>query len=443
MYEKEMSSYIWDQAETLPRPELEQLQVARLRGCVERVSQSVPFYRDKLAQAGVTASDIRSLDDLTNIPFTTKQELRDHYPFGLFAVPRDQVVRVHASSGTTGTMTVVGYTRSDLELWAHLMARVLAAAGMSAADVAHNALGYGLFTGGLGFHDGATLIGATVIPVSGGNTRRQVQILRDFGSTVLCCTPSYALLIAEVAAAEGVDMTGLPLRVGIFGAEPWSEQMRREIEARLGLEAFDTYGLSEIIGPGVASECEHHQGLHIYEDYFIPEIIDPNTGEPLPDGEVGELVLSSVTKEAMPLLRYRTRDRTRLLREPCACGRTSVRMARVLGRTDDMLVIRGVNVFPSQVEAAILEIGGVAPQYQLIVDRERGPLDELEVRVEAPASLFDDPERLGQLERRLNDGIQSTLGITCRVQIVAPGEIPRSEGKAVRVLDKRQDAAGS
>jgi phenylacetate-CoA ligase len=438
MFAKETMSYIWDQSETLPRPELEQLQVARLRSCVERVSQSVPFYRDRLAQAGVTASDIRALDDLASVPLTTKQDLRDHYPFGLFAVPLDQVVRCHASSGTTGKMTVVGYTRQDLDLWANLFARALAAAGVTQADIAHNALGYGLFTGGLGFHDSATLIGATVIPVAAGNTRRQIQIMQDFGSTVLCSTPSYALLIAEMAAEEGVDMAALPLRVGIFGAEPWSDQMRQEIEARLGIVAFDTYGLSEIIGPGVASECEYHQGRHIYEDHFIPEIVDPQTGKRLPDGEVGELVLSSVTKEAIPLLRYRTRDRTRLLREPCACGRTSVRMARVQGRTDDMIVVRGVNVFPSQIEAVLLESGEVAPHYQLIVDREHNSLDELEVRVEAPAGLWGDAERLGELERRLGDDIQSTLGITCSVQLVAPGELPRSEGKAVRVVDKRR-----
>jgi phenylacetate-CoA ligase len=441
MYAQEMTSYIWDRAETLPRPELEQLQVTRLRECAERVSQNVPFYRDKLAQARVTASDIGTLDDLSNIPFTTKQDLRDHYPFGLLAVPFQQIVRIHASSGTTGKMTVVGYTRADLDLWANVMMRILAAAGVYTTDIVHNALGYGLFTGGLGFHDGAALIGATIVPVSGGNTKRQVQIMQDFGSTVLCCTPSYALLIAEVAAEEGIDMVALPLKVGVFGAEPWSEQMRREIEARLGIVAFDTYGLSEIIGPGVASECAHRQGLHINEDHFIPEIVDPTTGERLPDGEVGELVLSAITKEAMPLLRYRTRDRTRLLREPCPCGRTTVRMARVQGRTDDMIVVRGVNIFPSQVEAVLLESGEVTPHYQLVVDRERRALDDLEVRVEVPARLWGDTERLGQLERRLGDSIQSTLGITCSVQLVAPGEIPRDEGKAVRVVDKRQNVA--
>jgi phenylacetate-CoA ligase len=438
MSEKEMTSYIWDQAETLPRPDMEQLQIARLRECVERVAQTVPFYREKLAQAGVTASDIRTLDDLSKIPFTIKQDLRDHYPFGLFAVPMPQIVRVHASSGTTGKLTVVGYTANDITLWANMIARALAAAGVTNMDIIHNAYGYGLFTGGLGFHDGATLLGAAVIPISGGNTRRQVQIMQDFGSTVLCCTPSYTLLIAEVAAEEGVDLRALPLKVGLFGAEPWSDQMRQEIEARLGLLALDHYGLSEIIGPGVASECVHQQGLHLCEDHFIPEIIDPGTGERLPDGAVGELVLSSVTKEALPLLRYRTGDRTRLIREPCACGRTTVRMAKVLGRTDDMIVVRGVNVFPSQVEAVLLQVGEVAPHYQIIVDRGRDSLDALEVLVEAPAEIFDNPDRLSQLERRLSSNMQSTLGITCTVQLAAPGQIPRSEGKAVRVVDKRQ-----
>ncbi|HEY3231460.1 MAG TPA: phenylacetate--CoA ligase, partial [Roseiflexaceae bacterium] len=411
MSEKEMTSYIWDQAETLPRPDMEQLQIARLRECVERVAQTVPFYREKLAQAGVTASDIRTLDDLSKIPFTIKQDLRDHYPFGLFAVPMPQIVRVHASSGTTGKLTVVGYTANDITLWANMIARALAAAGVTNMDIIHNAYGYGLFTGGLGFHDGATLLGAAVIPISGGNTRRQVQIMQDFGSTVLCCTPSYTLLIAEVAAEEGVDLRALPLKVGLFGAEPWSDQMRQEIEARLGLLALDHYGLSEIIGPGVASECVHQQGLHLCEDHFIPEIIDPGTGERLPDGAVGELVLSSVTKEALPLLRYRTGDRTRLIREPCACGRTTVRMAKVLGRTDDMIVVRGVNVFPSQIETVILQVGETEPHYQIIVDRGSTTLDELDVLVEAHAAIFDDAERLSQLERRLTYDMESMLGI--------------------------------
>jgi phenylacetate-CoA ligase len=435
---KAITPYIWDTAETLPRAELEQLQITRLRSCVERVAETVPFYREKLAQSSITPGSIHSLDDLARLPFTNKQDLRDHYPFGLLAVPLDQVVRVHASSGTTGKLTVVGYTRADLDLWAGMMARALAAAGVTSSDIVHNAYGYGLFTGGLGFHDGATRVGAVVIPISGGNTKRQVQIMRDFGSTALCCTPSYALLIAETLAEEGVDPASLQLKVGLFGAEPWSEQMRREIEARLGIRAFDHYGLSEVIGPGVASECVHQQGLHINEDHFIPEIIDPVTGERLPDGEVGELVFSCVTKEALPLLRYRTRDRVRLMREPCACGRTTVRMAKVVGRTDDMIIVRGVNVFPSQIETVLLEFGEVTPHYQIVIDRGRTTLDELDVLVEAPAEVYENPERLAQLERRLTYGVESMLGITCKVTLVGPKQIQRSEGKAVRVVDKRQ-----
>jgi len=438
MNSKTINPYIWDSVETLPRAELEQLQVARLRACVARVAQQTPFYRDKLAAAGVTAESIRTLADLTRLPFTTKQDLRDHYPFGLLAVPRQAVVRVQASSGTTGKLTVVGYTRADLELWANLLARALAAAGITAADVVQNAYGYGLFTGGLGFHYGAERVGATVIPASGGNTKRQLQLMQDLGSTVLCSTPSYALLMAEVAAEEGIDLTALALKVGMFGAEPWSDAMRAEIEARWGLRAFDHYGLSEIIGPGVAGECIHRQGLHIYEDHFIPEIIDSASGEPLPAGETGELVLSCVTKEALPLLRYRTRDRTRLIREPCACGRTLVRMDKVLGRTDDMIIVRGVNVFPSQIESVLLQVDGLTPHYQLVVDRSHSHLDELDVLVEASDELFSQTEHVSLLERRLSYDIQSALGITCKVQLVGPKQIQRSEGKAVRVVDKRQ-----
>jgi phenylacetate-CoA ligase len=435
---KPIEPYIWDKAESLPRHEIEQLQVARLRACVERVSRSVPFYRELLAQAGIVADDIRTPDDLARLPFTTKQDLRDHYPFGLLAVPLEQVVRIHASSGTTGKLTVVGYTRADLDLWSQMIARALAAAGVIASDIVHNAYGYGLFTGGLGFHDGATLIGAAVIPVSGGNTKRQLQIMQDFGSTTLCCTPSYALLLAETAAEEGIDLMKLPLKAGLFGAEPWSERMRLEIEKHLGLRAFDHYGLSEIIGPGVASECIHQQGLHINEDHFIAEIVDPVSGARLPDGAVGELVFSCVTKQALPLLRYRTRDRTRLTREPCVCGRTTARMDKLLGRTDDMIVVRGVNVFPSQIESVLLQVGEVAPHYQLVVDRSKAFLDELDVLVEVSAEVFGSPERLSQLERRLKLEVQSVLGITCQVQLVRPKEIQRSEGKAVRIVDKRR-----
>jgi phenylacetate-CoA ligase len=429
--------YIWDTAETMSLAEREELQLTRLRTCVERVVAHVPFYRTQLAATGITTEQIRTLADLARLPFTTKQDLRDHYPYGLFATPLAEVVRLHASSGTTGKLTVVGYTRNDLALWADLMARALAAAGVTPHDIVQNAYGYGLFTGGLGFHAGAERIGATVAPVSGGNTRRQVQLLQDFGCTVLCCTPSYALLIAEVAAEAGVDVTGLPLRVGLFGAEPWSKQMQATIEAQLGITAFDHYGLSEIIGPGVAGECHYHQGLHINEDHFLPEIIDPATGERLPEGEVGELVLTCLTKEALPLLRYRTGDRTRLLREPCPCGRTTVRMAKVLGRTDDMITVRGVNLFPSQVEAALLQFGEVAPHYQLMVDRSRTLLDELTVLVERPLEVTLSAEQAAALHQRLHAHLHSALGIACQLQLVEPKQIQRSEGKAVRVVDRR------
>lgn len=431
-------SYIRDEAEAIPLPEREKFQVESLRAGIDRLSQKVPFYREKLRQAGVTAGSIRSLEDLARLPITTKGDLRHNYPFGLVAVPMKDVIRVHASSGTTGKPTVVAYTRNDIELWSDLMARTYAAAGVTEEDIVHNAYGYGLFTGGLGFHYGAERLGATVIPVSGGNTKRQLMILRDFGSTVLCCTPSYALLIAELAEEDSIDLKSLPLRVGLFGVEPWSERMREEIESRLGIVALNIYGLSEVIGPGVAVECTERQGLHIFEDHFIPEIIDPDTDESLPDGELGELLLTCVTKEALPLLRYRTRDRTRLMREKCACGRTSARMERLLGRTDDMIIVRGVNVFPSQIETVLLQVGDVGPHYQIIVDRSAAYMDELDVLVEAPAEIYGNQDHLVQLEKRLSFEVQSALGITCNVKLVAPRQIERSEGKAVRVVDKRK-----
>ena len=431
-------SYIRDKAEALSREELELLQLASLREGVERLSASVPFYREKLAGAKLNADSIRSIDGLARLPFTTKADLRDNYPFGMLAVPLNEVIRIHASSGTTGKPTVVAYTARDLSLWSELMARVYAAAGVTKDDVVQNAYGYGLFTGGLGFHYGAEAIGAAVIPVSGGNTRRQLMIMQDFGATVLCCTPSYSLLIAEVAEQGGIDLKSLPLRVGLFGAEPWSERMRAEIESRLGILALNVYGLSEVIGPGVAVECTRKQGLHIFEDQFIAEIVDPQTGEPVPDGEMGELVLTCITKEALPLLRYRTRDRTRLFREPCACGRTTARMDRIIGRTDDMIIVRGVNVFPSQIETVLLEIGGVEPHYQIVVDRTSAYMDELDVLVEAPAHIYGNSDHLVQLEKRLSFEVQSTLGINCNVRMVGPREIERSEGKAVRVVDKRK-----
>src|SRR5262245_45006156 len=432
-----VSSYIWDDVETLPQVDMERLQVERLRAGIERMSKAVPFYRAKLSEAGVTADSIRSLEDLDRLPFTTKTDLRDNYPFGLVAVPMKEVIRLHASSGTTGKPTVVAYTRNDVALWSDLMARAYAAAGVTEDDVVHNAYGYGLFTGGLGFHYGAERLGATVIPVSGGNTKRQLMIMRDFGSTVLCCTPSYSLLIAEVAEEDGIDLKSLPLKVGIFGAEPWSESMREEIESRLGVVALNVYGLSEVIGPGVSAECAEKQGMHIFEDHFIPEIVDPNTGERLPDGELGELVFTCVTKEALPLLRYRTRDRTRLIREKCACRHSTARTERIVGRTDDMIIIRGVNVFPSQIETVLLRVGEVEPHYQIVVDRGAEYLDELDLLVEASAEIYGNQESLIQLEKRLNYEVQSALGITCNVKLVGPREITRSEGKATRVVDKR------
>jgi phenylacetate-CoA ligase len=430
-------SYIRDEVETIPPQDMQTLQVERLRAGIERLSKTVPFYREQLHEAGVTANSIRSREDLARLPFTTKRDLRDHYPFGLVAVPMKDVIRVHASSGTTGQPTVVAYTRHDIRLWSELMARTYAAAGVTDEDMVHNAYGYGLFTGGLGFHYGAERLGATVIPVSGGNTKRQLMIMRDFGSTVLCCTLSYALLLAEVAEEDGIDLKSLPLKVGIFGAEPWSERMRAEIESRLRLVALNVYGLSEVMGPGVAVECTAKQGMHIFEDHFMPEIIDPSTNEPLPDGDMGELVLTCITKEALPLIRYRTRDRTRLMREQCACGRTTVRMDRLVGRTDDMIIVRGVNVFPSQIETVLLQMGEVEPHYQIIVDRSAHSMDELDVLVEVSAEMHGNQDRLVQLEKRVCYEVQSALGITCNIKLVGPREIERSEGKAVRVVDKR------
>jgi phenylacetate-CoA ligase len=431
------TSYIRNEVEAAAQEKIASLQLARLRAGVDRVSKSVPFYRDRLIEAGVHADGIDSIDDLARLPFTIKSDLRDNYPFGLLAVPMGEVIRIHASSGTTGKPTVVAYTRDDINLWAELMARSYAAAGVTANDIVHNAYGYGLFTGGLGFHYGAERLGAAVVPVSGGNTKRQIMLMRDFGCTVLCCTPSYSLLIAEIAEEDGIDLKSLPLRVGLFGAEPWSERMREEIESRLGIVALNVYGLSEIIGPGVSVECTEKQGMHIFEDHFIPEIIDPHTNERLPDGELGELVLTCLTKEALPLIRYRTRDRTRLVRGRCRCGRTNVRMERVIGRTDDMIIVRGVNVFPSQIETVLLQVGGVEPHYQIVVDRTSDYMDELDVLVEAPAEVYGKKDHSIHLEKRLSFEVQSALGITCNVKLVAPREIERSEGKAQRVVDKR------
>ena len=427
---------MWDSLEAISRDEMAALQAERLRDCVARVAANVPMYQGRLGAAGITAEDMRSLDDLARLPFTVKQDLRDNYPYGLFAAPMDEVVRLHASSGTTGKMTVVGYTANDISMWADLAARALSIAGVDRRDVIHVAYGYGLFTGGLGLHYGGERLGATVVPVSAGNTRRQVELAQDFGATVLCCTPSYSLLIAEQATEAGVDLSRL--RVGVFGAEPWSEEMRSEIEARLGILALDIYGLSEVMGPAVSMECPYKRGLHLAEDHFIPEVVDPTTGEPLTDGDIGELTLTCVTKEALPLLRYRTGDLTRLERGQCECGRTTARMSKPLGRTDDMLIIRGVNVFPSQIEAELLRIEGLEPHYELHLTRGESQMDELAVRVEASESLLGDVDVYSIVGRTLSATLQSALGLGCRVDVVAPRELPRSEGKAVRIVDNRR-----
>ena len=432
---------IWNEEfETLPREALEALQLKRLKSTVEQVYATVSFYKKKLDEKGIKPSDIQSLQDLRRLPFTTKADLRDNYPFGLFCVPMENVVRMHATSGTTGKPIVVGYTKRDIDIWAELMARTLSCAGIHKGDIIHNAFGYGLFTGGLGFHYGAEKIGASVIPISGGNTKRQVTIMKDFGPTAVTCTPSYALYIAEVAQEMSIDpAVDFKIKAGCFGAEPWSEKMKDEIEKRVGIDAIDTYGLTEVIGPGVSSEClEAKSGLHIFEDHFIPEIIDPETEDPLPYGKKGELVFTTITKEAFPVIRFRTRDITSLNPEFCVCGRTYVRMERVAGRTDDMIIIRGVNVFPSQIESVLMHIEGIEPHYQLIVDQE-GSLDILEVQVEVNERIFSDElKQLEKLEKKVEKEIKEMLGTTCRCKLVEPKTIQRSEGKAKRVIDKRK-----
>lgn len=430
--------YYNEEFETLPRQALEALQLKRLQAMLERIYSNVPFYRDSLKKNGLAPSDLKSLDDLRRFPFTLKQDMRDAYPYGLFSSKMEDIVRIHASSGTTGKPTVVGYTHKDIEMWSELMARSFAAAGVHRGDIIHNSYGYGLFTGGLGAHYGAEKLGASVIPMSGGNTKRQILIMKDFGSTVLTCTPSYSLYLAEAANEEGVDFKSLDLRVGIFGAEPWSESMRQEIEEKLNISAIDIYGLSEIMGPGVAIECHEAKcGLHIWEDHFIAEIINPDTGELVPEGEKGELVISTITKEGIPLLRYRTRDITSITYEPCRCGRTHARIARMSGRSDDMLIIRGVNVFPSQIESILMQIEGVEPHYLLIVDRKDN-LDSLEVQVEVDEQLFsDEVKHLQSLAASIEKRIKELLGISSKVRLVEPKTIMRSEGKAKRVIDNR------
>lgn len=431
-----MACYTPD-TECASRDYLHAVQSARLIQMVARCYEHVPFYRAKLDALGIQPGDIHSIDDLTALPFTLKTDLRDNYPYGLFAVGADSLVRIHASSGTTGKQTVVGYTKNDLSVWAECAARALTAAGATKNDFIHVSYGYGLFTGGLGIHYGAEKLGAAVIPVSTGNTKRQVQIMQDFGSSFLCCTPSYALFIGETMRQMGIDPANLKLRGGIFGAEPWTDNIRTEIERLLGIKAYDIYGLSEIAGPGVAYECEMQTGLHIAEDYFYPEVLDPETLKPVPDGTYGELVFTCIGKEALPLIRYRTRDICAISHTPCACGRTLVKMTKPKGRSDDMLIIRGINVFPSQVEHVLLELG-MSPNYRIIVDRVDN-LDSMEVQVEMTSALFSDTVRsLEASEKRMEAALQSTLNVHAKVRLVEPGSLPRSEGKAQRVVDNRR-----
>jgi len=423
--------------ERVSRAELADLQLARLQKLVTRAAARVPLYRERLRRAGVGAKDLRSLDDLTRLPFTTKSDFRDTYPFGMLAVPMDEVVRIHASSGTTGKPTVVAYTRGDLQTWSEVMARTVMAGGVGPGDVVQNAYGYGLFTGGLGFHYGAELVGAAVIPISGGFTERQLMALQDFGSTVLCSTPSYGLHLAEAIEEAGIDPKTLKLRVGFFGAEPWTEGMRQALEARLGVMALNIYGISEVIGPGVSVECPERRGMHVAEDHFLPEIVDPATLEPVPPGVQGELVFTTLTKEALPLIRYRTRDLTSMDPEPCACGRVLVRIGRITGRTDDMLIIRGVNVYPSQIEHALTQVAGVEPHYLLVV-RRADTLDSLEVRVEASAAVAAaGAEAMRGLAAQVRRKLHEAIGLTADVEVVPPKTIERSVGKAKRVEDLR------
>jgi Coenzyme F390 synthetase len=422
----------------MDRNGIKHVQSERLRETVERVYFNVPYYRNKMQEAGIGPESIQTIDDIVKLPFTTKSDLRDNYPFGLFAVPMSEIVRVHASSGTTGKPTVVGYTRNDISTWSEVMARTLTSAGANRNDFIQVAYGYGLFTGGLGLHYGGEKIGASVIPISGGNTVRQIQLMHDFGSTVLACTPSYALFLAEAIQESGINRDDLKLRIGVFGAEPWTENMRREIEDKLRIKAIDIYGLSEVIGPGVASECSTQEGLHINEDHFYPEIIDPETFQVLPAGSMGELVFTTLTKEGLPLIRYRTRDLTKLSYEKCKCGRTMVRMEKCLGRSDDMLIIRGVNLFPSQVESVLLEMSEIKPHYLLIVDRVNN-LDTLELKVEVDEAFFQDKiSQLESLRQKLQNNLENALGLGIKVTLVEPKIIERSEGKSKRVIDKRK-----
>ena len=430
---------IWNEKiECMSREDMRALQSERLIELVNRVYNNVAFYRHRMEEMGVKPSDIKSIDDIVKLPFTYKNDLRDHYPFGLFAVPMKDIVRVHASSGTTGKPTTVGYTKNDIKNWREVLARCLTMAGISSDDVMQVSYGYGLFTGGLGVHYGAETVGCTVIPISGGNTRRQLQLMSDFGSTVLACTPSYALHLADALAENGYSLKDMKLKVGVFGAEPWTENMRLELEKKWGIKAFDIYGLSEIMGPGVANDCIHHVGLHVHEDHFFPEIVDPDTKLPMTDGEEGELVFTTLTKEGIPLLRYNTRDLSTLNRSTCKCGRTTVRMKKITGRSDDMLIIRGVNLFPSQIEHVLLEMGETSAHYMLYVDRENN-LDTLELKVELDeTNRMETIRDLQMLSRKIQHALNNAIGLSVKVTLVEPKTIARSEGKAVRVVDKRK-----
>ena len=424
--------------ETIPEKKLKDIQLERLKKVVQYAYERVPYYRKKFEEAGIKPEDIKTLEDIKYIPFISKADLREVYPFGMFAVPLSEIVEIHSSSGTTGKPVVMGYTREDIEVWKEVMARSLTMIGVTKEDIIQIAYGYGVFTGGLGFHYGALTIGATIVPSSAGNTRRQIELMRDFGTTVLACTPSYALYLAEYAKDEmGIDPRTLKLKAGSFGAEMWTEEMRREIEKRFGIKAYNIYGLTEIIGPGVAHECEAQEGLHIWEDHFLPEIIDPETGEPLPEGERGELVLTTLTKKGVPMIRFRTRDITAFISGKCSCGRTSRRIERIRGRTDDMIKVRGVMIFPYQIEKAILEVQGVEPHYQIILTRPHY-LDEIEIQVEMSKEIFSDEVRkIEELKKRLEKRIEETIGVRVKVTLVESKSLPRSEGKAKRVIDKR------
>ena len=430
---------IWNKnIECMSRAEMRELQSERLRELVQRVYDNVPFYQKRMDEAGVKPADIKSIDDISKLPFTNKQDLRDNYPFGLFAVPMKEIVRVHASSGTTGKPTTVGYTRNDLEVWKEVVARCFTMCGIGTDDIMQVAYGYGLFTGGLGAHYGAEEVGASVIPISGGNTRRQLQLMTDYGATTLACTPSYALHLADAMAEHGYSLDDIKLKKGVFGAEPWTENMRLELEKKWGIQAFDIYGLSEVMGPGVSNDCEFHTGLHVNEDHFFPEIVHPDTKEPVPHGTEGELVFTTLTKEGIPLIRYNTRDLSTLFYEKCQCGRTLVRMKKITGRSDDMLIIRGVNLFPSQIEHVLLEMGETSAHYLLYVDRHNN-LDTLELQVELDESkLTDTIKDLQNLSRKIEHALNSAIGLSVKVTLVEPKTIARSEGKAVRVVDRRK-----